>query len=154
MYISHVNTVAKACLFTAEFSQLSIFTADCLSSYPDGGYRNRMGVAHSYCYQGRIEPPKAASCYKLLLLLSYVQDLKQKTLEIGVLCFLKKALTSREEPDISLSTVNSKARLHLLYSSLLTRALRSTHAMILYVVYIERVTSRKRKNSFGSRCEG
>ena len=30
MYISHVNTVAKACLFTAEFSQLSIFTADCL----------------------------------------------------------------------------------------------------------------------------
>ena len=30
MYISHVNTVAKARLFTAEFSQLSIFTADCL----------------------------------------------------------------------------------------------------------------------------
>ena len=30
MYISRVNTVAKARLFTAEFSQLSIFTADCL----------------------------------------------------------------------------------------------------------------------------
>ena len=28
--ISHVNTVAKARLFTTEFSQLSIFTADCL----------------------------------------------------------------------------------------------------------------------------
>ena len=30
MYVSDVNTVAKARLFTAEFSQLSIFTADCL----------------------------------------------------------------------------------------------------------------------------
>ena len=30
--------------------------------------------------------------------------------------FLKKALTSREEPDISLSIVNSKARLTCLYS--------------------------------------
>ena len=28
--ISYVNTVAKACHFTAVFSQLAIFTADCL----------------------------------------------------------------------------------------------------------------------------
>ena len=30
MYISYVNTVAKADLFTGELSQLTIFTADCL----------------------------------------------------------------------------------------------------------------------------
>ena len=30
MYISYVNTVVKARLFTAVFSQLTIFTADCL----------------------------------------------------------------------------------------------------------------------------
>ena len=30
VYISYVNTVAKAHLFTAVFSQLTIFTADCL----------------------------------------------------------------------------------------------------------------------------
>ena len=33
MYISYVNTAAKARLFTAVFSQLTIFTADCLH-YP------------------------------------------------------------------------------------------------------------------------
>ena len=47
--------------------------------------------------------------------------LKWKALEFRVLWFLKKALPSREEPDISLSMMNSKARLHLLY----TRALRA-----------------------------
>ena len=53
----------------------------------------------------------------------------------------KKALPSREEPDISLSIVDSKARLHLLY----TRApyarnispkhgsALNTHRMVLYV---------------------
>ena len=30
VYFSYLSTVAKACLFTAEFSQLTIFTADCL----------------------------------------------------------------------------------------------------------------------------
>ena len=38
-----------------------------------------------------------------------------KALKFKDLWLLKKALPSREEPDISLSTVNSKARLHLLY---------------------------------------
>ena len=42
--------------------------------------------------------------------------LKWKAFEFRVLWFLKKALPSREEPDISLSMVNSKARLHLLYT--------------------------------------
>ena len=36
---------------------------------------------------------------------------------------LKKALPSREEPDISLSIVNSEASLHLLYTSRVTRIL-------------------------------
>ena len=59
----------------------------------------------------------------------------------GFCGFLKKALTSREEPDISLSIVNSKARLTCLYSRVTCVILaRSTvassiHAMILYVVY-------------------
>ena len=69
--------------------------------------------------------------------------LKWKALEFRVLWFLKKALPSREEPDISLSMVNSKARLHLLYTrARITRVIsarsavaRSIHAMILYVVY-------------------
>ena len=52
-----------------------------------------------------------------------LQDLKQKPLEFRVLWLLKKALPSREEPDISLSIVNSKARLHRLY----TRALRAQY---------------------------
>ena len=53
VYISYVNAVAKACLFTAVFSQLTIFTADCLSNPIQiySGYRNHMGVAHSYCYE-------------------------------------------------------------------------------------------------------
>ena len=47
MYVSYVNTVAKACLFAGVFSQLSIFTATPYR--PDGGCRNHMEVAHSYC---------------------------------------------------------------------------------------------------------
>ena len=69
-------------------------------------------------------------------------DLKYKSLEIRVLWFLKKALTSREEPVVSLSIVSSKARLHLALYSGVTRVIlarstvaRSIHAMILYVVY-------------------
>ena len=42
VYISHVGT-RKWCLFTAVFSQLSTFTADCLH-HPDGWYRNHMGI--------------------------------------------------------------------------------------------------------------
>ena len=40
-------------LFTAVFSQLSIFTAGCLRHpiHADGGCRNHMGVAHSSCYE-------------------------------------------------------------------------------------------------------
>ena len=50
MYICYVNTVAKARLFAAVFSQLTIFTADCLRHpIQDDEYRNHMGVAHSYC---------------------------------------------------------------------------------------------------------
>ena len=56
VYISHVNTVAKACLFTAEFLQLSIFTADCLHHPIQSRYRNHMGVAYSYCYELLIVP--------------------------------------------------------------------------------------------------
>ena len=40
-------------------------------------------------------------------------------LEFLVLWLLKKALPSREEPDISLSIVNSKAHIHQLYTSAL-----------------------------------
>ena len=71
--------------------------------------------------------------------------LKLKALEFRVLWFLKKASPSREEPDISLSIVNSEARLHLLYTFILAHyarvisarsaVARSIHAMILYVVY-------------------
>ena len=39
-----------------------------------------------------------------------------ESLEFRVLWFLKNVLPSRDEPDISLSIVNSKARLHLLYT--------------------------------------
>ena len=73
-------------------------------------------------------------------LLSYVQDLKYKALEIRVLWFLKKALTSREEPDISLSIVNrKKARLHLLYTHV--RYAQYTHDFIRSILN-------------GSCCEG
>ena len=41
---------------------------------------------------------------------------KEKALEFRVLWLLKKDLPSREEPDISLSILNSKACLHLLYT--------------------------------------
>ena len=50
MYISHVSTVAYniyCCVFIAYNIHCSLST----SSYPDGGYRNHMGVAHSYCYE-------------------------------------------------------------------------------------------------------
>ena len=65
-----------------------------------------------------------------------------------------------EEPDISLSIVNSKARLHLLYT--LARYVRNIslkHGSQLNTrndlyVCIERVTSLKHKNHFGSRCKG
>ena len=36
-----------------------------------------------------------------------------KALELRILWLLKKALPSREEPDISLSIMNSKAHFHL-----------------------------------------
>ena len=45
VYISSVNTVAKAHLFTAVFSQLTIFSADSL--YPDGGIKT-VGELHTF----------------------------------------------------------------------------------------------------------
>ena len=40
------NAIVKANLFAAVLLQCSIFTAACC---PDGGCRNHMGVAQSYC---------------------------------------------------------------------------------------------------------
>ena len=73
--------------------------------------------------------------------------------------FLKKALTSREEPDISLSIVNSKARLHLLILARYARNISPKHGSALntrndFIRSILNVTSRKRGNRFRSRCEG
>ena len=64
-----------------------------------------------------------------------------ESLRVQSLWLLKKALPSREEPDISLSIVNSKACFDPLYTRADTRVLlvrsvvvRSIHvAMILYV---------------------
>ena len=44
-----MDTVAEAHPFAAVFSHLTIFTADSMSSYPDGGCRNHMGVAPGSC---------------------------------------------------------------------------------------------------------
>ena len=73
--------------------------------------------------------------------------------------FLKKALPSREEPDISLSIVNSKARfythaLHVRIISLKRGSVLNTCRNDFIHRYIECVMSHKRKNCFGSRCEG
>ena len=58
VYISHVNTAAKARLFTGVFSQLTIFTADGLC------HPIQMEFAHSYCYKLLVTPNKLhAQCY-------------------------------------------------------------------------------------------
>ena len=88
-------------------------------------------------------------------------SLELESLRVQSLWLLKKGLSSREESDISLSIINSKACFHLackahIISLKHSRALNTLIAMILYSIrmYIERVTSHKRKNHFVSRCEG
>ena len=51
VYISYVNTVANAHLFTAMFSQLRHSLLIAYLILLRCGFRNHMGVAHSYCYK-------------------------------------------------------------------------------------------------------
>ena len=52
VYISCVNTVAKARLCTAVFLQLTISTADCLRHpIQMAGIETIQEVAYSYCYE-------------------------------------------------------------------------------------------------------
>ena len=64
----------------------------------------------------------------------------------------------REEPDISLLIMNSKARLHptryVRIISLKRSSTLNTRTNDLICTHIERVTLRKRKNCFVNRCEG
>ena len=80
-----------------------------------------------------------------------------ESLRVQSLWLLENALPSRDEPDI-LSILNSKARFY-------TNALRAiislkrgsalnTRSNDFIRTNIERVTSRRRKNGFVSRCEG
>ena len=81
-----------------------------------------------------------------------------ESLRVKSLWLLIKALPSREEPDISLSIMNSKAAFTLtLYAHIISLKCGSTlntRSNDFIRTYIERVTSRKRKNRFVSRCEG
>ena len=78
-----------------------------------------------------------------------------ESLRVQSLWLLKKALPSREEPDISLSIMNSKARFHLAcYARIIRPRALNTRSNDFIRTYIERVTSRNRKNRFVSRCEG
>ena len=54
VYISHVNPVAKARLFTLS----STFTADLPNQWWEGGgrYRTHMRVAHTHCYELLVLP--------------------------------------------------------------------------------------------------
>ena len=81
-----------------------------------------------------------------------------ESLRVQSLWLLKKGFSSREESDISLPIVNSKACFHLAcYAHIISlkrsRAL-NTLSNDLIRMYIERVMSYKRKNRFVSRCEG
>ena len=78
-----------------------------------------------------------------------------ESLRVQSLWLLKKALPSREEPDISLSIVNSKACFFYAHIISLKRgSTLNTCSNDFIHTYIECVTSRKRKNRFVSRCEG
>ena len=81
-----------------------------------------------------------------------------ESLRVQSLRLLKKALPSREKPDISLSLVNSKASFYT--HTLCVRITSSKRSNVLNTCsndfirrYTEHVTSRKRKNCFGSRYE-
>ena len=78
-----------------------------------------------------------------------------KLSRVQSLWYLTKALPSREEPDISLSIMNS---FHLTcYARIISPkhgSTLNTHSNDFIHTYIECVTSRKRKNHFVSRCEG
>ena len=79
---------------------------------------------------------------------------EEESLRVQSLWLVKKALPSREEPDISLSIMNSKIRFHLAHYTIISRKRGSalnTRSNDFIRMYIERVTSRKR---FVSRCEG
>ena len=74
---------------------LSIFTADCLRpSYPDGGHRNHMGVAHSYCNKLLInifvsEMRILGSHTMVITLVLLITCVKQEVLSISHLSFTK-----------------------------------------------------------------
>ena len=82
-----------------------------------------------------------------------------KSLRVQSSWLFNKALSSREEPDISLSIVNSKAcffthALCVYDISLKRGSVLNTHSNDFIRRYIEHVTSCMRKNRFRSRCEG
>ena len=78
-----------------------------------------------------------------------------ESLRVQSLWLLKKALPSREEPDIRLSIMNSKARFQLMryarINSLKRGSALNTRSNDFIRTQIERVTSRK---PFVSCCEG
>ena len=72
-----------------------------------------------------------------------------------VWCLLKKALSSREEPDTSLSNVNSKAHLHLLYSLLSSKhGTLNTCSNDFIQKHIEHVMSHKHEIPSGTAMRG
>ena len=75
-----------------------------------------------------------------------------KVLELTILWLLKKALPSGEEPDSSLSIMNSKAP-RALPINLKHGSAFNTRSNDFICTYIECVTSRKQKNRFASHCE-
>ena len=102
-------------------------------------------VLQVYCYFTRPEE-KALEMRVLCCKLTW-----SKALEFRVMWLLK----NKEEADISLSIINSK---HVFTSHVYVRGIRpralNTCSNDFICRYIERVTSCKRKNRFGSRCEG
>ena len=81
-----------------------------------------------------------------------------ESLRVQSLWLLKTALPSREEPDISLSNMNSKARFQpARYARIISPkggSVLNTLSNVFIRRYIERVTLRKRKNRFVSHREG
>ena len=109
------------------FVRKTKFTATWLYTRPEG---------ESFTHQGFVLP-------------------EEESLTIQSLWLLKKALLSREEPNISLF-INREYPGNALYSRIMcvilsrSKVVRSIHVAIRY---IERVMLCKRKNRFGSRWE-
>ena len=81
-----------------------------------------------------------------------------ESLRVQSLWLLKKTLPSREEPDISLSIVNSKARfIPMLYAHIISPkhiSTLNTCSSDFICKNTEFAMSRKRQNRYRSHCEG